>query len=76
MQPGLCQQHDISVIVLSKVGYVRFPPGSANGSCIEEADKECIFSRGRTMENVKQLFVRRTQGSAERGGCEVIMVTG
>ena len=40
-QPGLRQQHD--VIVLNESGYVGPPPGSADGSCIEEADKECVF---------------------------------
>ena len=43
-QPGLCQQHDVDVaVVLNEGGYVGPPPGSADGSCIEEADKECAF---------------------------------
>ena len=41
--PGLRQQHDVDVIVLNEGGYVGPLPGSANGSCIEEADKECVF---------------------------------
>ena len=43
--PGLRQQHDVDVIVLNKGGYVGPPPGSADGSCIEEADKECFRLR-------------------------------
>ena len=43
VQPGLRQQHDVDVIVLNKGGYVGPPPGSADGSCIEEADKECVY---------------------------------
>ena len=42
-QPGLRQQHDVDVAVLNEGGYVGPPPGSADGSCIEEADKECVF---------------------------------
>ena len=42
-QPGLRQQHDVDAIVLNEGGYVGPPPGSADGSCIEEADKECVF---------------------------------
>ena len=42
-QPGLRQQHDVDVVVLNDGGYVGPPPGSADGSCIEEADKECVF---------------------------------
>ena len=42
-QPGLRQQHDVDVIVLNKGGYVGPSPGSADGSCIEDADKECVF---------------------------------
>ena len=42
-QPGLRQQHDVDVVVLNEGGYVGPPPGSADGSCIEEADKECVF---------------------------------
>ena len=42
-QPGLGQQHDVDVVVLNEGGYVGPPPGSADGSCIEEADKECVF---------------------------------
>ena len=42
-QPGLRQQHDVDVVVLNEGGYVRPPPGSVDGSCIEEADKECVF---------------------------------
>ena len=74
-QPGLRQQHDVDV-VLNEGGYVGPPHGSANGSCIEEADKECVFGWGRTKGNVKQLSVRGTQRSAERGGWEVVTVTG
>ena len=44
-QPGLRQQHDVDVIVLNKGGYVGPPPLSADGSCIEEADKECFRLR-------------------------------
>ena len=37
-------QHDVDVVVvLNEGGYVGPPPGSADGSCIEEADKECAF---------------------------------
>ena len=75
-QPGLRQQHDVDAVVLIEGGYVRPPPGCSDGSCIEEADKECVFGRGRTKGNVKQLSVRGTQRSAERGGCEVVTVTG
>ena len=74
-QPGLRLQHDVDV-VLSEGGYVRPSPGCADGSCIEEADKECVFGGGKTKGDVKQLSVRGTQPSAERGGCEVVMVTG
>ena len=42
-RPGLRQQHDVDVVVLNEGGYVGPPPGSADGSCIEEADKECVF---------------------------------
>ena len=42
-QPGLRQQHDVDVVVLNEGGYVGPPPGSADGSCTEEADKECVF---------------------------------
>ena len=63
-QPRLRQQHDVDVVVLNGGAYVRHPPGSADGSCIEEADKVCVFGRGRT----SQLSVRGTQRSAERGG--------
>ena len=42
-QPGLRQQHDVDVVVLNEGGYVGPPPGSADGSCIEEADSECVF---------------------------------
>ena len=42
-QPGLRQQHDIDIVVLNEGGYVGPPPGSADGSCIEGADKECVF---------------------------------
>ena len=41
-QPGLRQQH-VDAVVLNEGGYVGPPPGSADGSCIEEADKECVF---------------------------------
>ena len=41
-QPGLRQQHDVDV-VLNEDGYVGPPPGFADGSCIEEADKEHVF---------------------------------
>ena len=41
-QPGLRQQHDVDV-VLNEDGYVGPPPGFADGSCIEEADKERVF---------------------------------
>ena len=40
LQPGLCQQHDITDAVLHEGGYVRPPPGCATGSCIEDADEE------------------------------------
>ena len=43
-QPGLRQQHDVDVVVLlNEGGYVGPFPGWADGSCIEEADKECVF---------------------------------
>ena len=42
-QPGLRQQHDVDVVVLNEGGYVGPPLGSADGSCIEEADKGCVF---------------------------------
>ncbi len=42
-QPGLRQQHDVDVVVLNDCGYVGPPPGSADGSYIEEADKERVF---------------------------------
>ena len=42
-QPGLCQQHNVDVVVLNEGRYVGPPPGSADGSGIEEADKECVF---------------------------------
>ena len=42
-QPGLRQQHDVDVVVLNEDGYVGPPPGSADGSCIEEADKERVI---------------------------------
>ena len=42
-QPGLRQQHDVDVIVLNEGGYVRPPPECADGSCIEESDKACVF---------------------------------
>jgi len=42
-QPGLRQQHDVDAVVLNEGGYVGPPPGSADGSCFEEADKECVF---------------------------------
>ena len=45
-QPGLHQQHDVDVVVLNEGGYVGPPPGSADGSFIEEADKECVFGWG------------------------------
>ena len=67
-QPGLRQQHDVAVVVLNEGGYVGPSHGSADGSCIQEADKECVFGLGRTKGNVKQLSVRGTQRSAERGG--------
>ena len=41
-QPGLRQQHDVDAVVLNEGGDVGPPPGSADGSCIEEADKECV----------------------------------
>ena len=41
-QPGLRQKHDVDV-VLNEGGYVGPPPGSADGSCIEEVDKGCVF---------------------------------
>ena len=41
-QLGLRQQHDVDV-VLNEGGYVGPPPGSTDGSCIEEADNECVF---------------------------------
>ena len=47
------QQHDVDVVVLNEGGYVGPPPGSADGSCTEEADKEDVFGRGRTKGNVK-----------------------
>ena len=28
---------------LNEGGHVGLPPGSADGSCIEEADKKCVF---------------------------------
>ena len=43
-QPGLRQQHEVDVIVLNEGGYVRLPPECADGSCIEEAEKACVFS--------------------------------
>ena len=42
VQPGLCQQHDITDAVLHEGGYVRPPPGCAIGSCIENADGEGV----------------------------------
>ena len=42
-QPGLRQQHDVDVVVLNEGGYVGPPPGGADGSCVEEADKEYVF---------------------------------
>ena len=42
-QPGFCQQHDVNGVVLNEGGYVGPPPGSADRSCIEEADNECVF---------------------------------
>ena len=42
-QSGLGQQHDVDVVVLNEGGYVRPPPRSADGPCIEEADNECVF---------------------------------
>ena len=39
---GLRQQHDVDVVVLNEGGYVRPPPGSADGSCLEEADKAYV----------------------------------
>ena len=68
VQPGLRQQHDVDVVVLNEGGYVGPPPGSADRSCIEEADSECVFGCGRTKGNVKQLSVRGMQRSTERGG--------
>ena len=41
-QPGLRQKHDVDV-VLNEGEDVGPPPGCADGSCIEEADKECVF---------------------------------
>ena len=41
--PGLRQQHDVDVVVLNEGGYVGPSHGSADGSCIQEADKECVF---------------------------------
>ena len=41
---GLRQQRDVDVVVLNEGGYVGPPPGSADGSCIKAADKECVFS--------------------------------
>ena len=41
-QPGLRQQHDVDAVVLNEGGDVGPPPGSADGSDIEEADKECV----------------------------------
>ena len=52
-QPGLRQQHDVDVVVLNEGGYVGPLPGSADGSCIEETDRECVFGWGRTKGNVK-----------------------
>ena len=37
-QPGLCQQHDVDVVVLNEGGYVGPPPRSADGSCIIRYD--------------------------------------
>ena len=42
-QPGLRQQHDVDAVVLDEDGYVGPPPGSADGPCTEEADKECVL---------------------------------
>ena len=42
-EPDLRQQHDVDVVVLNEGGYIGPPPGSADGSCIEEADQECVF---------------------------------
>ena len=44
-QPGLRQEHDVDVVVLNEGRYVGPPPGSPDGSCIEEADKECFRLR-------------------------------
>ena len=52
-------------------GEVRPLPGCADGPCTEEADKECFFGWGETKGYVKQMSVRGTQRSVERGGCEV-----
>ena len=41
-QSGLRQQHYVDVVVLNEGEYVGPPPGSADGSCIEEADNECV----------------------------------
>ena len=68
--------NDFEAVVLNEGGYVGLAPGSADGSCIEKADKECVSSWRRTKGNVKQLSLRGTQRSAERGGCEVVTVSG
>ena len=41
-QPGLRQQHDVDAVVLNEGGDVGPLPGSADGSCIEEADEERV----------------------------------
>ena len=41
-QPGLRQQHDVDAVVLNEGGDVGPLPGSADGSCIQEADKESV----------------------------------
>ena len=48
-QPGLRQQHDVDVVVLNEGGYVGPPPGSADESCIEEADKESYLQPHQTI---------------------------
>ena len=41
-QPGLRQQRDVDAVVLNEGGDVGPLPGSADGSCIEEADEERV----------------------------------
>ena len=54
-QPGLRLQHDVDV-VLSEGGYVRPSPGCADGSCIEEADKDGRLDETSSLPSQNSVF--------------------